>query len=63
MVKDEAVEELDSEALMKLTQEAPVVKVTNMLLDEGIRLKASDNIFIIFVGNTGDEFFIIDSGH
>jgi len=41
MVED-SFEDVDSSALMRLTQEAPVVKVTNMLLNEGIRLRASD---------------------
>lgn len=42
MVADEAKEDVDSATLMRLTQEAPVVKVTSMLLNEGIRLRASD---------------------
>jgi len=42
MVEDSAVEDVDSSTLMKLTQEAPVVKVTDRLLSDGIRLKASD---------------------
>jgi len=37
--------ELDSQALMQMIDEAPIVKITNMLLDEGIRRKASD-IFV-----------------
>lgn len=39
---EERPEEVDSDTLMRLTQEAPVVKVTDMLLNEGIKLKASD---------------------
>ncbi len=39
---DEKGDDVDSATLMRLTQEAPIVKVTNMLLNEGIRLKASD---------------------
>ena len=42
MVADSASEDADAATLLMLTQEAPVVKVTNMLLYEGIRLKASD---------------------
>ncbi|NQT06530.1 MAG: Flp pilus assembly complex ATPase component TadA [Candidatus Omnitrophica bacterium] len=42
MVEESSVEDIDSQALMKLTQEAPVVKVTDRLLSDGIRLKASD---------------------
>ncbi len=42
MIEEEGGEEIDSATLMRLTQEAPVVKVTDMLLDEGIRLRASD---------------------
>lgn len=42
MVEEGMAEEVDSETLLRLTQEAPVVKITNMLLDEGIKLKASD---------------------
>jgi len=42
MVDETAVEEIDSTALLKLTEEAPVVKITNMLLNEGIKMKASD---------------------
>ena len=42
MIDEESLDDVDSATLMKLTQEAPVVKLTNMLLGEGIRLKASD---------------------
>jgi type IV pilus assembly protein PilB len=42
LIKGEAKAILDSKELMRLTQEAPVVKFTNALLSEGIRLRASD---------------------
>jgi type IV pilus assembly protein PilB len=35
-------QELDTEALMEMINEAPIVKITNMLLNEGIKLRASD---------------------
>lgn len=35
-------EALDAGTLMQLSQEAPVIKITNMILEEAIRLKASD---------------------
>lgn len=35
-------EEVDSEELIRLTQETPVVKITNMLLMQSTKLKASD---------------------
>ncbi|GAG08965.1 unnamed protein product, partial [marine sediment metagenome] len=34
--------ELDTKALMEMINEAPIVKITNMLLSEGIKRKASD---------------------
>lgn len=37
--------ELDAQALLELINAAPIVKITNMLLDEGIKRKASD-VFI-----------------
>ena len=40
--EDVPPEDVDSEALIKLTQEAPIVKITKMLLEEGIALRASD---------------------
>ncbi|MBL7069108.1 MAG: Flp pilus assembly complex ATPase component TadA [Candidatus Omnitrophica bacterium] len=42
MVDETGAEEVDSSALLKLTEEAPVVKITNMLLNEGIKMRASD---------------------
>ncbi len=41
MVEDSG-DDFDSSKLMQLTEEGPVVKVTNMILNEGIKLKASD---------------------
>lgn len=41
MVAEEK-EQLDTKALLKMINEAPVVKITNMLLNEGIKRKASD---------------------
>jgi len=35
-------EEMSSSEIMKLVQEAPIVKITNMLLAEGIKKRASD---------------------
>ncbi len=35
-------QEPDTEALMEMINEAPIVKITNMLLNEGIKLRASD---------------------
>ncbi|MEE8359790.1 MAG: ATPase, T2SS/T4P/T4SS family [Candidatus Omnitrophota bacterium] len=42
MVEDSASEDADTATLLRLTEDAPVVKITNMLLNEGIKLKASD---------------------
>ena len=42
MIEEKRTEDVDSATLMRLTQEVPVVKVTNALLSEGIGLKASD---------------------
>jgi len=38
----EAEEKIDSEKLFRLAEEAPVVKLTNMILENGIRAKSSD---------------------
>jgi len=38
----EAHEKVDSERLFKLVEEAPVVKLTNMILENGIKAKSSD---------------------
>ncbi len=38
----EAEEKVDSERLFRLVEEAPVVKLTNMILENGIRAKSSD---------------------
>ena len=35
-------EELDTKTLLEMINEAPIVKITNMLLNEGIKCKASD---------------------
>ena len=42
MVEESLSDEMDSAMLMKLTQEAPIVKITNLLLNEAVKLKASD---------------------
>lgn len=42
MVDQIGAEEMDSSELMKLTQEAPIVKITNLLLAEAVKLRASD---------------------
>lgn len=42
MVEAEESDDVDSATLLRLTQEGTVVKVTNKLLNEGIRLRASD---------------------
>ncbi|MBL7084981.1 MAG: Flp pilus assembly complex ATPase component TadA [Candidatus Omnitrophica bacterium] len=36
---------LDSKALLAMVNEAPIVKITNMLLNEGIKRRASDILF------------------
>ncbi|GAG38012.1 unnamed protein product, partial [marine sediment metagenome] len=41
-VLEEGKESVSSEQLIKLVQEAPVVKISNMLLAEGVKLRASD---------------------
>ncbi|MBN2096992.1 MAG: Flp pilus assembly complex ATPase component TadA [Candidatus Omnitrophica bacterium] len=41
MVTEEK-EELDTKTLLEMINEAPIVKITNMLLNEGIRRQASD---------------------
>ena len=41
-IDEDGADQVDSAELLRLTQEAPVVKVTNALLNEGIRMKASD---------------------
>ncbi len=42
MVEGGSAEQMDSLSLIKLTQEAPIVKITNLLLSEAVKLKASD---------------------
>jgi len=42
MIDQIGTEEMDSSELMKLTQEAPIVKITNLLLAEAVKLRASD---------------------
>ena len=42
MIDETGSEEIDSAALMQLTQEAPIVKITNLLLNEAVKQKASD---------------------
>ena len=44
-VVGEEKEEMDTKSLMEMINEAPIVKITNMLLREGVQRKASD-IFI-----------------
>jgi len=39
---EEETEDLDSATLIRLTQEAPIVKITNLLLAEAVKYKASD---------------------
>jgi len=39
---DRGDEDLDSDTLAKLVQEAPVVKITNLLLSEAVKVRASD---------------------
>ncbi|MGB2705360.1 MAG: ATPase, T2SS/T4P/T4SS family [Candidatus Omnitrophota bacterium] len=41
-VVEEGADTVSSAQLIKLIQEAPVVKITNMLLAEGVKLRASD---------------------
>ncbi|MDD4909923.1 MAG: ATPase, T2SS/T4P/T4SS family [Candidatus Omnitrophica bacterium] len=38
----EKKEELSAQELSRLTREAPVIKITNLILDEALRLKSSD---------------------
>lgn len=42
MIQEEKEAALDTKALMEMINEAPIVKITNMLLNEGIKRKASD---------------------
>ena len=42
LIKKEKEEILDTGTLIQLSQEAPVIKITNMILEDAIRLKASD---------------------
>ena len=42
MIEAEAVKEVTSSELRRMIEEAPVIKVTNMILSEAIRLNASD---------------------
>ncbi|MBU0759117.1 MAG: Flp pilus assembly complex ATPase component TadA [Candidatus Omnitrophica bacterium] len=42
IIKEEEVERIDSARLYKLIEEAPVVKLTNMILENGIKARASD---------------------
>ncbi|MFQ5680998.1 MAG: GspE/PulE family protein [Candidatus Omnitrophota bacterium] len=42
LVKKEKEDALDAGALMQLSQEAPVIRITNMILEEAVRGKASD---------------------
>lgn len=42
IIKGEEIERVDSARLFKLVEEAPVVKLTNMILENGIKAKASD---------------------
>ncbi|PIQ89024.1 MAG: type II secretion system protein GspE [Candidatus Omnitrophica bacterium CG11_big_fil_rev_8_21_14_0_20_42_13] len=40
--KDDKEDSLDAGTLIQLSQEAPVIKITNMILEDAIKLKASD---------------------
>lgn len=43
MVEERAAQDLESSSdLMKMTQDAPVVKITNLILAEGVNFRASD---------------------
>ncbi len=42
MVEEAGLEEVDTQELKRLIQETPVVKITNMILSEAIKLRASD---------------------
>ncbi|MDP1853597.1 MAG: ATPase, T2SS/T4P/T4SS family [Candidatus Omnitrophota bacterium] len=42
LIKKDKEEVLDTGTLIQLSQEAPVIKITNMILEDAIRLKASD---------------------
>jgi type IV pilus assembly protein PilB len=42
LVQDEQQDNMDTQELARLTQEAPVIKITNLFLKQGIEAKASD---------------------
>lgn len=42
LVKKEKEEALDTGTLIQLSQEAPVIKITNMILEDAIKMRASD---------------------
>ena len=42
LVESKEEETLDTGALLQLSQEAPVIKITNMILEDAIKMKASD---------------------
>ncbi|HDZ76870.1 MAG TPA: type II secretion system protein GspE, partial [Candidatus Omnitrophica bacterium] len=42
LVEKQKEETLDTGALLQLSQEAPVIKITNMILEDAIKMKASD---------------------
>ena len=58
-VLDETTEGMSSAELAQLIQEAPVVKITNMILAEGVKARASD-ILIEPLENTVRVRFRID---
>lgn len=42
LVKQEAETQLSSQELARISQEAPIIQVTNLLLEEGVKKKSSD---------------------
>jgi len=42
IIKEEAQQQVDTERLFKLVEEAPVVKLTNTILQNGVRARSSD---------------------
>jgi len=42
LLKEEEKEELSTQDLRRLTREAPVIKITNLILEEAVQLNASD---------------------
>ena len=58
LLTEQDIDDTSPESLAKLTQEVPIVRATNMILSEAVRLKASDILIEPMEGETRVRFRI-----